>query len=325
MSNWYVRRSRSRFWAHGMEQDKINAYMTLYKALTDVSRLAAPMIPFMTEEIYQNLVRGIDPNAKESIHLCDYPAFDEEMIDHELEEHMKHVLDVVVLGRAARNESGIKNRQPIGRMLVKAPYDIPEFYTAIILDELNVKSLEMTDDADGFVSYNVKPNLPTVGPKYGKQLGGIRSYLASADGSALVKELKEKGNVAFEVGGVPVVLEEGDLLILTEQSADFETQSDGKITVVLDKQLSPELLEEGFVRELISKIQTMRKEAGYEVMDRITVFASGNEKLEQIMLKNKEQIMHDVMALSLVTGETDGYTKDWKINQEPVTLGVRKQ
>lgn len=325
MSNWYVRRSRSRFWAHGMEQDKINAYMTLYKALTDVSRLAAPMIPFMTEEIYQNLVRGIDPNAKESIHLCDYPAFDEAMIDHELEEHMKHVLDVVVLGRAARNESGIKNRQPIGRMLVKAPYDIPEFYTAIILDELNVKSLEMTDDADGFVSYNVKPNLPTVGPKYGKQLGGIRSYLASADGSALVKELKEKGNVAFEVSGVPVVLEEGDLLILTEQSADFETQSDGKITVVLDKQLSPELLEEGFVRELISKIQTMRKEAGYEVMDRITVFASGNEKLEQIMLKNKEQIMHDVMALSLVTGETDGYTKDWKINQEPVTLGVRKQ
>ena len=268
LSNWYVRRSRTRFWAKGMEQDKINAYMTLYTSLITLSKLAAPMIPFMTEEIYQNLVRSIDSDAPESIHLTDYPVADESMIDPELEENMDHVLKIVVLGRAARNESGIKNRQPIARMMVKAPYEIPEFYQEIITEELNIKKVEMTDDADSFISYTFKPQLKTVGPKFGKLVGGIRKALTEIDGSAAMKELNEEGTLTLDINGVSVVLSRDDLLIDMAQSEGFETQSDGKVTVVLDKKLTPELIEEGFVRELISKIQTMRKEAGFEVMDR---------------------------------------------------------
>ena len=269
LSNWYVRRSRTRFWAKGMEQDKINAYMTLYTSLITLSKLAAPMIPFMTEEIYQNLVRSIDSDAPESIHLTDYPVADESMIDPELEENMDHVLKIVVLGRAARNESGIKNRQPIARMMVKAPYEIPEFYQEIITEELNIKKVEMTDDADSFISYTFKPQLKTVGPKFGKLVGGIRKALTEIDGSAAMKELNEEGTLTLDINGASVVLSRDDLLIDMAQSEGFETQSDGKVTVVLDKKLTPELIEEGFVRELISKIQTMRKEAGFEVMDRI--------------------------------------------------------
>ena len=324
LSNWYVRRSRTRFWAKGMEQDKINAYMTLYTSLITLSKLAAPMIPFMTEEIYQNLVRSIDSDAPESIHLTDYPVADESMIDPELEENMDHVLKIVVLGRAARNESGIKNRQPIARMMVKAPYEIPEFYQEIITEELNIKKVEMTDDADSFISYTFKPQLKTVGPKFGKLVGGIRKALTEIDGSAAMKELNEEGTLTLDINGVSVVLSRDDLLIDMAQSEGFETQSDGKVTVVLDKKLTPELIEEGFVRELISKIQTMRKEAGFEVMDRIRLFVSGNERLEKIIRDNSGTIGRDVLADDFTIGGTGGYTKDWKINGEPVTLGVEK-
>ena len=324
LSNWYVRRCRSRFWAKGMEQDKINAYMTLYTCLITVSKLSAPMIPFMTEEIYQNLVVTIDKDAPESIHLCDYPVCDEAKIDTELEANMKHVLDIVVLGRAARNESGIKNRQPIARMMVKADFDIPDFYQQIVLDELNVKSYEATSEADSFVDYTFKPQMRTVGPKYGKLLGGIKKALTEIDGKAAMAELNEKGELTLDINGSEVVLTRDDLLIDTAQSEGFETQSYGGITVVLDKHLTPELLEEGFVRELVSKIQTMRKEAGFEVMDRIKVYAEGNEKLEKIMQDNKEAISGDVLADEFVFGSTGGYTKSWKINSEPVTLGVEK-
>ena len=324
LSNWYVRRCRSRFWAKGMEQDKINAYMTLYTCLVTVSKLSAPMIPFMTEEIYQNLVVSIDKDAPESIHLCDYPVCDEAMIDPELEANMKHVLDIVVLGRAARNESGIKNRQPIARMMVKADFDMPDFYQQIVLDELNVKSYEATSEADSFVDYTFKPQMRTVGPKYGKLLGGIKKALTEIDGKAAMAELNEKGELTLDINGSEVVLTRDDLLIDTAQSEGFETQSYGGITVVLDKHLTPELLEEGFVRELVSKIQTMRKEAGFEVMDRIKVYAEGNEKLEKIMQDNKEAISGDVLADEFVFGSTGGYTKSWKINSEPVTLGVEK-
>ena len=298
--------------------------MTLYTSLITLSKLAAPMIPFMTEEIYQNLVRSIDSDAPESIHLTDYPVADESMIDPELEENMDHVLKIVVLGRAARNESGIKNRQPIARMMVKAPYEIPEFYQEIITEELNIKKVEMTDDADSFISYTFKPQLKTVGPKFGKLVGGIRKALTEIDGSAAMKELNEEGTLTLDINGVPVVLSRDDLLIDMAQSEGFETQSDGKVTVVLDKKLTPELIEEGFVRELISKIQTMRKEAGFEVMDRIRLFVSGNERLEKIIRDNSGTIGRDVLADDFTVGGTGGYTKDWKINGEPVTLGVEK-
>ena len=300
------RRSRSRFWAKGMEQDKINAYMTLYTCLVTLSKLAAPMIPFMTEEIYQNLVAGIDPNAPESIHLCDYPVADESMIDPELEENMDHVLKAVVLGRAARNESGIKNRQPISRMMIKAAFEIPEFFQKIIVDELNIKGVEFTDEADSFIDYTFNPQLKTVGPKYGKLLGGIRKFLSEVDGKAAMKELKADGAIRFDVNGSQVELAEDDLLIDMAQTDSRGHSPTEGMTVVLDKTLTPELTEEGFVRELISKIQTMRKEAGFEVMDRIKVYASGNEKIQQIMLDNAETIAHDVLADEFIFDEGEG-------------------
>ena len=247
------------------------------------------------------------------------------MIDPELEENMDHVLKAVVLGRAARNESGIKNRQPISRMMIKAPFEIPEFFQQIIIDELNIKGLEFTDEADSFIDYTFKPQLKTVGPKYGKLLGGIRKFLSEIDGKAAMKELKADGAIKFDVNGNQVELAEDDLLIDMAQTEGFETQSDGRTTVVLDKTLTPELIEEGFVRELISKIQTMRKEAGFEVMDRIKVYASGNERIQQIMLDNAETIAHDVLADEFIFDEVKGYSKAWKINSEPVTLGVEKQ
>ena len=324
LSNWYVRRCRDRYWAKGMEQDKINAYMTLYTTLVTVAKLAAPIIPFMTEDIYQNLVRTFDKSAPESIHLTDYPVADDALIDRDLEANMDHVRDIVVLGRAARNTAAIKNRQPIGRMMVKADYEIPEFYERIILDELNVKTLEMTDSADSFISYTFKPQLKTVGPKYGKLLGGIRNYLGSVDGTAAMQQLKDTGYLTFDVNGSEVSLGEEDLLIETAQTEGFVTEADGGVTVVLDKTLTPELIEEGFVRELVSKIQTMRKEAGFEVMDRITVYASGNDKIKEVMDKNSDSISRDVLADAIIYDETDGYVKDWKINGEVVTLAVKK-
>ena len=282
------------------------------------------MVPFITESIYQNIVRGVDPEAPESIHLCDYPAADESMIDNELEANMDHVLQVVTLGRAVRNASGIKNRQPIGKMMVKAEFDIPEFYAEIILDELNVKSLEQTDDADSYISYSFKPQMRTVGPKYGKLLGGIKDALAVIDSGSAMTELRKNGCIVLDINGTSVELLEEDLLIDTAQSEEFAAQSDGRITVVLDKRLSPELIEEGFVREIVSKVQTMRKEAGFEVMDRIAIYADGNEKIAGILKNNEDAIKKDVLCDDIITGRMDGYSKEWKINSEKVTLGVKK-
>ena len=325
MSNWYVRRSRERFWAKGMEQDKINAYMTLYTALVTVSKAAAPMIPFMTEEIYQNLVRSVDQNAPESIHLCMFPEVNEDQIDTELEQNMEHVLKLVVMGRACRNTSNIKNRQPIGQMFVKAAFDLPEFYQDIVADELNVKNVKFTDDVRDFTSYSFKPQLKTVGPKYGKMLGGIKAALDHADGNSAMDEINETGALKLDVSGQEITLFKEDLLIDTAQIEGYVSENDNGITVVLDTNLTPELLEEGFVREIISKVQTMRKEADFEVMDRIKVTYNGSEKAEKIFAEHSDEIGGEVLADKVVKAEPAGYVKEWKINGEAVTMGVEKQ
>ena len=323
MSNWYVRRSRERFWAKGMEQDKINAYMTLYTALVTISKTAAPMVPFMTEEIYQNLVRSIDEMAPESIHLCDFPQVEEGFIDKELEAKMDEVLKVVVMGRAARNTANIKNRQPIAKMFVKAEA-LPEYYQEIIEDELNVKAVEFTDDVRAFTSYTFKPQLKTVGPKYGKQLGNIRKALTELDGNAAMDILNEKGALTFNFDGAEVVLTREDLLIDMAQTEGYVSEGDNTVTVVLDTNLTPELVEEGFYRELVSKIQTMRKEAGFEVMDHIYVYADNNDTITGIIKKYADQLKGEVLADSITLGQMAGHAKEWNINGETVMLGVAK-
>ena len=324
MSNWYVRRSRERFWAKGMEQDKINAYMTLYHALVTIAKTAAPMIPFMTEDIYQNLVRSVDKDAPESIHLCDFPTVNEAWIDKDLEADMKELLEIVVLGRACRNTANIKNRQPIGTMYVKAEKKMDKFYTDIIADELNVKEVKFADDVESFISYSFKPQLRTVGPKYGKLLGGIRQALTDINGTAAMNELRTNGVLKLDINGNDVELTEEDLLIETAQTEGYVSESDGETSVVLDTNLTPELIEEGFVREIISKIQTMRKEAGFEVMDKIVVYAHGNDKIQDVMKAHEDEIKSEVLADEMVLGETDGYVKEWNINKEAVTMGVKK-
>ena len=324
MSNWYVRRSRERFWAKGMEQDKINAYMTLYNALVTIAKTAAPMIPFMTEDMYQNLVRSVDKDAPESIHLCDFPTVNEAWIDKDLEADMKELLEIVVLGRACRNTANIKNRQPIGTMYVKAEKKMSEFYTDIIADELNVKEVKFADDVESFISYSFKPQLRTVGPKYGKLLGGIRQALTDINGTAAMNELRTNGVLKLDINGNDVELTEEDLLIETAQTEGYVSESDGETSVVLDTNLTPELIEEGFVREIISKIQTMRKEAGFEVMDKIVVYAHGNDKIQEVMKAHEDEIKSEVLADEMVLGQTDGYVKEWNINKEAVTMGVKK-
>ena len=324
MSNWYVRRSRERFWAKGMEQDKINAYMTLYTALVTICKAAAPMIPFITEEIYRNLVCAIDKDAPESIHLCDYPTVNEAWIDADLERNMAELLKVVVMGRAARNTANIKNRQPIGKMYVKAPYALNEFFKAIIEDELNIKEVVFTDDVENFVTYSFKPQLKTVGPKFGKLLGKIRPALASLDGQKAMAEIKETGKLVLDLGEDKIELLEEDLLIDMAQMEGYISEGDNTVTVVLDTNLTPELIEEGYVREIISKVQTMRKEAGFEVMDKIRVSVKGNEKIEALMKANQAEIQSEVMADEVCYDEVSGYTKEWKINAETVTLAVEK-
>ena len=324
MSNWYVRRSRERFWAKGMEQDKINAYMTLYTALVTISKAAAPMIPFMTEEIYQNLVRSVDKDAIESIHLCDFPKVEEAWINKELEDDMEELLKIVVLGRAARNTANIKNRQPIGTMYIKADKEMGQFYTDIIADELNVKEVKFANDVESFISYSFKPQLRTVGPKYGKLLNGIRTALTEINGTEAMNELRSTGLLTLDINGNKVELSEEDLLIETAQTEGYVTEADGDISVVLDTNLTPELIEEGFVREIVSKVQTMRKEAGFEVMDKIHIYAKDNDKILELMKNHKEEIMSEVLAEDMTLGTTDGYVKEWNINKEPVVLGVAK-
>ena len=324
MSNWYVRRSRDRFWAKGMEQDKINAYMTLYTALVTVAKTAAPMIPFMTEDIYQNLVRNLDPTAPESIHLCDFPVANEQHIDKELEDNMEAVLKIVVIGRACRNTANIKTKQPIGKMYVKADFALSEYFVEIIEDELNVKSVEFTEDVSAFTSYTFKPQLRTVGPKYGKYLKQIQQTLASLDGNQAMAKLKAEGALKLDNISDEVVLCEEDLLISMAQKEGYVSDSEGGVTVVLDTNLTPELIEEGMVREIISKLQTMRKEADFEVTDRIHVTYSGSDKVGEIFEKYGENIKTVVLADTVTEGMTDGYQKEWKINGETVLLGVQK-
>ena len=325
LSNWYVRRSRTRFWVKGMPQDKINAYMTLYTALVTVCKLSAPMIPFMTEDIYQNLVRSVDKTAPESIHLCFYPEADESLINKELEDKMEEILEIVVLGRSCRNSANIKNRQPIGTMYVHAEKALDGIYAEIIRDELNVKQVEFTDDVSKFTSYNFKPQLRTLGRRFGKNINTVKEILANLDGAAAYAELKANGFITITVDGTEEKLTEEDLLVEAAQSEHFESVTDNGITVVLDKRLTPELIEEGFVREIISKVQTMRKDAGFEVMDHICLYADGNDKVEEILRKNEAEIKDEVLAEEIKTGEVSGFTKEWNINGEHVTLGVVKK
>ena len=324
LSNWYVRRSRERFWAKGMEQDKINAYMTLYTALVTIAKAAAPMIPFMTEDIYRNLVVSVDSSAPESVHLCDFPVADETMIDEKLEADMKEVLEIVVMGRACRNNANIKNRQPIGTMFVKADKSLDSFYQEIIEDELNVKKVAFTDDVREFTSYTFKPQLRTVGPKYGKQLGGIRKHLEGLDGNAAMDELNASGALRFDVDGTEVELAKDDLLIEMAQKPGYVSEADNQMTVVLDTNLTDELVEEGFVYEVISKIQTMRKDAGFEVMDHIRVSVCSNDRVEGVVMNNRDVIAEKVLADEFVSGQSLAVNKEWNVNGETVTIGVEK-
>ena len=324
MSNWYVRRCRERFWAKGMEQDKINAYMTLYTALVTISKAAAPMIPFMTEDIYRNLVCTLDASAPESVHLCDFPEVNEAHIDKKLEEDMKTVLEAVVIGRACRNTANIKNRQPIGKMYVKADTELSEFYMDIIKDELNVKEAVLTQDVSELTTYSFKPQLKTLGRRFGKQINAVKEILAGLDGQKAMAELNEKGNLTITVDGNEEVLEKDDLLIEAAQMEGYISDTDRGITVVLDTNLTPELIEEGFVREVISKIQTMRKDAGFEVMDHIRVSMQDNEKIAGIVQKNEEQIKSEVLANETKYDGAVGFKKEWNINGEKVTFGVEK-
>ena len=322
MSNWYVRRCRDRYWAKDMPQDKINAYMTLYTALVTLCKAAAPMIPFMTEDIYQNLVVNFDKNAPMSIHLCDFPEVNEAFIDAELEASMDEVLKIVVFGRAARNTANIKSRQPIGSMYIKAAKKLDSFFMDIIKEELNVKAAEFKDDLSQFTSYSFKPQLRTVGPKYGKQLGGIKEYLANVDGNAAYAALKAEGAISFDVDGVNVNLAEEDLLIEVAKLDGYVTEGDNYVTVVIDTTMTPELIEEGFVREIISKIQTMRKDADFNVTDKISVYIDGNDKIAQIVNANEAEIKEVVLANEFVIGQLGGSSREWNINGEKVTLGV---
>ena len=323
MSNWYVRRSRSRFWVKGMEQDKINAFMTLYTALATTCKVIAPMLPFMAEDIYQNLVRNVDKDAPESVHLCDFPKAHEEMTDKALERKMDEVLKIVVLGRAARNAANIKNRQPLRRMYVKSE-TLPEFYQTIILDELNVKEVEFVSDVQDFTSYTFKPQLKTVGPKYGKQLGRIKTALSVLDGNKAMNRLNEQGFLSFEFDGQSVVLTKDDLLIDMTQKEGYISETDNTIIVVLDTCLTPELIEEGFVREIISKVQTMRKESGFEVTDHITVCVQNNEIISSVLKANEKLIRNEVLADQVCYERMEGYEKEWDINGEKVVLGIKK-
>ena len=323
LSNWYVRRSRERFWVKDMPEDKVNAYLTLYTSLVTMAKISAPFIPFMAEEIYRNLVCSVDKNAPESVHLCDFPVADEDMIDTSLEENMDEVVDVVVLGRACRNAANIKNRQPVAKMYVKADRAVDESYVEIIAEELNVKAVEFTDNVREFTTYSFKPQLRTVGPKYGKYLGQIRNILTTLDGNAAMDELDANGEIKLPIADADVRLTREDLLIEMTKKEGFESLGDKGITVVIDKNLTPELIEEGNVREIISKIQTMRKDSGFEVMDRIRVAFSGNESVLAVAMRNSAEIAEETLADSVSEG-TLKFSKEWNINGEKVVVSVEK-
>ena len=322
LSNWYVRRCRERFWASDMNQDKINAYMTLNYVLETLTKLAAPFVPFMTEAIYQNLIRAVNPDAPESVHLCEFPLVNPTWILPDLEKHMDLVLSVVVLGRAGRNNANIKNRQPLSKMFVKSDIRLPDEFSELVLDELNVKSIEFTDSAKEFMTYKFKPQLKTVGPKYGKIVGQIGQMLQTLDGNAVMDDFAAGKNLEMQVGEIAVTLLQEDLLIEETQKPGYIAETQGELVVVLDTNLTPTLIEEGFVREIISKVQSMRKEAGFEVLDRITLFHTGNTKLAEIISNNSSLIAEEVLAVSIVEGTGTGFNKEWNVNGENITLGV---
>jgi isoleucyl-tRNA synthetase len=324
LSNWYVRRSRERFWQEEMTQDKINAYMTLYTVLETLSKLIAPFVPFMAEEIYKNLVLNVDSSAPESVHLCDYPQADEKFIDKELEENMDFVLKLVVQGRACRNKASIKNRQPIGTIYVKAKTKLPDMFRDLVADELNVKEIVFTDNVSAFTTYKFKPQLRTLGPKYGKLVPKIAEALNNVDGNEVMALFKKGETVTLEVEGTKVELAEQDVLSESVDKAGMVAETDYGVTVVLDTNLTPELIEEGFVREIISKIQTMRKEAGFEIQDNIHVYYSNNARIAEIMKKNEKEIAKEVLALAMTEGSAEGYTKEWNVNGEKVKITVAK-
>ncbi len=323
LSNWYVRRSRERFWGKDMNQDKINAYMTLYTALTTVVKLAAPMVPFITESIYRNLVCSVDDKAPISVHLCDFPVANEAFIDTELEAEMELVLEIVVLGRAARNASNIKNRQPIGNMYVKADRQLDDFFKEIVASELNLKAVSFKDDMEEYLSYSFKPQFKVLGPKVGKQIGEVKAALAGINGHAAKAELESTGKLKLSLKSGEVELQPEDVDITMSQTEGFATQRYGSVTIALETTLSQELIEEGFVREIISKLQTMRKENGFQVVDHITVYAAGNDKLVDIMSRNEDFLKKVVLADKVVYGSTEGFVKEWNINGEDITLAVK--
>jgi len=322
MSNWYVRRGRERYWAQTMTDDKISAYLTLYTALVTTAKVSAPMIPFMAEDIYRNLVCNIDSAAPESIHLCDYPVCNEAMIDKQLEEDMKEVLDIVVMGRAARNNAALKNRQPLATMYVKAKAELSDYYLEIIEDELNIKSVKFVSDMSEFSSYSFKPQLKTVGPKYGKFLGKIRMILTELDGNKAKAELDANGCLKFDIDGNEIVLGVEDLLIETKQKENYCSISDRNTTVALDTNLTSELIEEGFVNEIISKLQTMRKDSGFNVTDHIKVSVRGNEKIESYVKNNESDIAKIVLCDSFDYSTEFTHSKEWDINGEKATFSV---
>ena len=323
LSNWYVRRSRERFWGKDMNQDKINAYMTLYTALTTVVKLAAPMVPFITESIYRNLVCSVDDKAPISVHLCDFPVANEAFIDTELEAEMELVLEIVVLGRAARNASNIKNRQPIGNMYVKADRQLDDFFKEIVASELNLKAVSFKEDMEEYLSYSFKPQFKVLGPKVGKQIGEVKAALAGINGHAAKAELESTGKLKLTLKSGEVELLPEDVDITMSQTEGFATQRYGNVTIALETTLSQELIEEGFVREIISKLQTMRKENGFQVVDHITVYAAGNDKLVDIMSRNEDFLKKVVLADKVVYGSTEGFVKEWNINGEDITLAVK--
>ena len=323
LSNWYVRRCRERYWGKDMTADKEAAYMTLYTVLKTMALISAPFTPFMSETMYQNMVRTVDKSAPESIHLCDWPKKDESFIDPELEANMAAVLDIVVLGRSARNAANIKNRQPVASMYVQGKA-LPDMYVSIIADELNVKEVRFVDDASSFISYRVKPQLKTLGPRYGKLLPKINQYLAGEGvGNAVVAAHNRGESYKFDIDGTEISLAAEDVLVSTEENAGFVTVTEHDLSVVLDTNLTPELIEEGFVREIVSKVQTMRKEAGFEVTDHIVLSHHGNSLIEGIFARHGAEIAADTLADSIKPGAS-GYVKDWEINGESVTLGVEK-
>jgi isoleucyl-tRNA synthetase len=324
LSNWYVRRSRERFWVKDMPEDKIAAYMTLYTCLVTIAKISAPLVPFITEDIYRNLVCSVDKSAPESVHLTDYPAADESLIDEALEKNMKEVVDIVVLGRATRNAANIKNRQPVARMFVKTENAPDESFVSVIAEELNVKEVIFTDNVREFTTYSFKPQLRTVGPKYGKYLGDIKNTLSSLDGNAAMDELEEKGAITFTAKDAEIVLTRDDLLIEMTKKDGFESLGDRGVTVVIDKNLTPELIEEGNVREIISKVQTMRKDSGFEVMDNIRISFSGNESVEGVAKRNAETIKDETLAIEILIGESLTHSKEWNINGEDVVISVEK-